>query len=103
MEACYRLGTELITKIDGKVRAAVFQVAYSRNLLKRSINHLYHIEVKANVNIWAEPGCPARSEQASNPVAAVNIFVNCSARAFRTRIVACYRIVLFQEDICITM
>lgn len=32
---------ELITGIDGKVRAAVVQVADSRNLLKRSIKHLY--------------------------------------------------------------
>jgi len=63
---------ELITGIDGKVRAAVVQVADSRNLLKRTIKHLYLIEVKANVNTLPEPGCPGRSEQAPNPVAVVN-------------------------------
>lgn len=37
---------ELITGIDGKIRAAVVQVADSRKLIK----HFYSTEVKANVN-----------------------------------------------------
>ena len=63
---------ELITGIDSKVTAAVIQVADSRNLLKRSIKHLYQIEVKANVNTLPEPRCPVRSKQAPNPIAVVN-------------------------------
>lgn len=42
---------ELLTGVDGRVRAAVVQVSGSRNLLKRStcIKHLIPIKVQSNV------------------------------------------------------
>ena len=53
---------ELLTGVDGRVRAAVVQVSGSRNLLKRSIKHLIPIEVQSNCDALAAPECPDQRE-----------------------------------------
>lgn len=59
----------LIAGIDGKIRAAVVRVADSGSLLKRSVKHLFPIEVKANI---ALPEPESHSEQGNDPVTAVS-------------------------------
>ena len=46
---------ELLPGYDDRIRAAVVQVAGSRNLFKRSIKHLIPIEVRSNVDALSAP------------------------------------------------
>ena len=57
---------ELLVGRDGKIRAAVVQVADSKNLIRRSLKHLFPMEVKSNVDTLTEV---QRIEQVPNPVA----------------------------------
>ena len=54
---------ELLAGSDRQVRAAVVQVAGTGNLLKRSVEHLIPIEVKANVVQLLQLESSVRPEQ----------------------------------------
>lgn len=63
---------ELLTGVDGKVRAAVVQVSGSKNLLKRSVKHLIPIEVQSNCDALAAPERPDQSEVSHDREIVVN-------------------------------
>ena len=63
---------ELLPGLDGRIRAAVVQVAGSRNLLKRSVKHLIPIEVRSNIDEFTSPGSTEPPDSSHRPVTAVN-------------------------------
>lgn len=63
---------ELLPGNDDRIRAAVVQVAGSRNLFKRSIKHLIPIEVRLNIVALNAPEGPEQCRRLPNPVTAVN-------------------------------
>ena len=63
---------ELLPGLDGRIRAAVVQVAGSRNLWKRSVKHLIPIEVRSNIDEFTSPGSTGPGDSSHRPVTVVN-------------------------------